>query len=148
MKNPRSAWITYTVLRLLFFAVPFALVYMLGLSLRFSLMLSAVVATVFAALISVSLSLLLLSKPREVASESIYEWRHRDRTADDIAEDEAIAAAEGVGRAGDTEPVDRSEPLEEVEPSEPVESVEHPEQAASNADEAQPREREKDPTQH
>lgn len=96
MKNPRSAWITYTVLRLLFFAVPFALVYLLGLSLRFSPMLSAIIAAVFAALISISLSLLLLSKPREVASESIYEWRHRDRTADDIAEDEAIAAA---GRA-------------------------------------------------
>ncbi|WP_162903818.1 DUF4229 domain-containing protein [Leucobacter sp. wl10] len=92
MKNPRSAWIVYTVLRLLFFAVPFALVYLLGLSLRFSPMLSAFVAAALAALISISLSLLLLSKPRDVASESIYEWRNRDRTADDIAEDDAIAA--------------------------------------------------------
>ncbi|WP_449283038.1 DUF4229 domain-containing protein [Leucobacter sp.] len=103
MKNPRSAWITYTVLRLLFFAVPFALIYLLGLSLRFSLMLSAIVAAVFAALIGVSLSLLLLTKPREAASESIYDWRNRDRTADDIAEDDAIAAAEGAAPAAGSE---------------------------------------------
>ena len=96
MKTPRSAWITYTALRLLFFAVPFALIYVLGLSLRFSMMLSALIAAVLAALISVSLSVLLLAKPREAASASIYEWRNRDRTADDIVEDESVDAVEAV----------------------------------------------------
>lgn len=86
----RKAWITYTVLRLLFFAVPFAALYVLGLSMGISVPISGVLAAVLAGLISVSLSVLLLSKPREQASESIYEWRNRDRTEDDIAEDEAI----------------------------------------------------------
>lgn len=100
VKNPRSAWITYTALRLLFFAVPFALLYVLGLSLQFSMMVSALIAAVLAALISVSLSVLLLSKSRETASESIYEWRNRDRTADDIIEDDAMDAAEAAEVAG------------------------------------------------
>ncbi|PRI11253.1 DUF4229 domain-containing protein [Leucobacter massiliensis] len=94
MKNPRTAWLVYTALRLLFFAVPFALIYLLASSMRFSLMVSALIAAIFAALISASLSLLLLAKPRETASASIYEWRNRERTADDIAEDAAIDAAE------------------------------------------------------
>ena len=82
MKTPRTAWIVYTVLRLLFFAIPFALLFVLGLW--------PWLAAVFAALIGVSLSIIFLSKPRATASESIYDWRNRDRTADDIVEDEAV----------------------------------------------------------
>lgn len=78
------------MLRLVFFVVPFAMLYVLGLALGFSMMMAGVVAAVIAALIGVSLSVLLLSKPREEASASIYEWRNRDRTADDIAEDDAL----------------------------------------------------------
>lgn len=89
--NSRRAWIVYSVLRILFFAVPFALVYALGLSLQFSMMMSAVVAVVLAALIGFSLSLLFLSKSRNAASETIYDWRNRERTADDVEEDDAIA---------------------------------------------------------
>lgn len=98
MNSPRSAWIVYTVLRLVFFAVPFALVYVLGLALGFTQMLSAVIAAVVAALIGVSLSVIFLSKQRETASESIYEWRRQERTPDSIAEDDAIEAA-GAGEA-------------------------------------------------
>ncbi len=86
MQNPRTAWLVYAVLRLLFFAVPFGVLYLLGIW--------PWIAAVFAALIGVSLSVIFLSKPRAVASESIYEWRNRDRTADDIVEDEAVEAAE------------------------------------------------------
>lgn len=82
VKNPRTAWIVYTVLRLLFFAIPFALLFVLGIW--------PWLAAVFAALIGVSLSIIFLSKPRATASESIYDWRNRDRTADDIVEDEAV----------------------------------------------------------
>lgn len=82
--NTRKAWITYTVLRLLFFAVPFALFFMIGWPWWLAL--------VAAALISLSLSIIFLSKPRETASESIYEWRTRGRTHDDIVEDEAVDA--------------------------------------------------------
>lgn len=82
MSKTRTAWITYTALRLLFFAVPFAILYLLGIWPWLS--------AVFAALIGVSLSVIFLSRPRATASESIYEWRNRDRTADDIVEDDAI----------------------------------------------------------
>ncbi|QIM15739.1 DUF4229 domain-containing protein [Leucobacter insecticola] len=84
MKNPRTAWLVYTALRLLFFAVPFAVLMLLGIWPWLS--------AIFAGLIGVSLSIIFLSKPRAVASESIYDWRNRERTADDIVEDEAIEA--------------------------------------------------------
>ncbi|MFD5601265.1 DUF4229 domain-containing protein [Leucobacter sp. NPDC058333] len=84
MKNPRTAWIVYVVLRLLFFAVPFAVLFLIGLQ--------PWLAAIFAALIGVALSVIFLSRPRATASESIYEWRNRDRTADDIVEDEATDA--------------------------------------------------------
>jgi len=80
-----TAWIVFSLLRLLFFAVPFAALYFIGWPWYFA----ALVAT----LVSVSLSVILLSKPRERAAVSIQEWRDRDRTADDIAEDAALDAA-------------------------------------------------------
>ncbi|WP_241488050.1 DUF4229 domain-containing protein [Leucobacter japonicus] len=84
MKNTRSAWLVYIVLRLLFFAVPFAALYLIGIQ--------PWLAAVFAALIGVALSVIFLSRSRATASESIYDWRNRDRTADDIVEDEAVDA--------------------------------------------------------
>lgn len=90
VSEQRKAWTTYIVLRLLFFVVPFAALYALGLALGFTMMMSGIIAAVLAALIGVSLSILLLSKPREEASESIYAWRNRDRTFDDVAEDAVL----------------------------------------------------------
>lgn len=84
------------MLRLLFFVVPFAALYALGLSLEFTMALSGIIAAVIAALVGVSLSVLLLSKPREQASASIYEWRNRDRTEDSIAEDTALDHGEDL----------------------------------------------------
>ncbi|MGW9022113.1 DUF4229 domain-containing protein [Leucobacter chromiiresistens] len=100
MNNPRTAWIVYIVLRLLFFAVPFAVLYAIGLT--------PWIAAVFAALIGVALSVIFLARTRSTASESIYEWRNRRRTADDIVEDEAVdagaaggaGASAGAGAAG------------------------------------------------
>ncbi len=90
VKNTRSAWLVYIVLRLLFFAVPFAALYLIGIQ--------PWLAAIFAALIGVALSVIFLSRSRATASESIYDWRNRDRTADDIVEDEAVDA-EGDGSA-------------------------------------------------
>lgn len=84
--STRSAWIVYSLSRLAFFAVPFAVLMLIG----WKWWLSAIVAT----LVAVSLSVIFLSKPREAAAQSVYDWRNRDRTADDIAEDEAIEAGE------------------------------------------------------
>lgn len=84
VNNPRTAWIVYIVLRLLFFAVPFTVLFLIGLQ--------PWIAAVFAALIGVALSVIFLARSRSTASESIYDWRNRDRTADDIVEDEAVEA--------------------------------------------------------
>ncbi|MBO1901575.1 DUF4229 domain-containing protein [Leucobacter weissii] len=86
--NTRKAWILYAVLRLAFFAVPFALLMLLG----WYWWAAALVATLVAA----SLSVILLSRLRETAAKGVYDWRHQDRTADDIVEDEAIETAESL----------------------------------------------------
>ena len=104
VKNPRTAWIVYTVLRLLFFAIPFALLYVLGIW--------PWLAAVFAALIGVSLSIIFLSKPRATASESIYDWRTRARTADDIVEDEAVDVSDVEASRPADEPADAEAKVE------------------------------------
>lgn len=91
VKNPRTAWIVYTVLRLLFFAVPFAVLFLLGIWPWLS--------AIFAALIGFSLSIIFLSRPRDTASESIYDWRNRDRTPDSVLEDDAVDAASDTENA-------------------------------------------------
>ena len=102
VKNPRSAWLIYIVLRLLFFAVPFAVLYVIGIQ--------PWLAAIFAALIGVALSVIFLARSRATASESIYDWRNRDRTADDIIEDEAIdAGADTATDAPGTPAVDADE---------------------------------------
>jgi hypothetical protein len=92
--NTRTAWIVYVVLRLVFFAVPFAVLYLIG----WPWWLALVVAT----LIALSLSVIFLSRQRGTASTSIYDWRNRDRTADDIVEDEALDSISGP--SPETEP--------------------------------------------
>lgn len=102
--NTRTAWIVYIVLRLAFFAAPFALLMLIG----WPWWLSAITAT----LVAVSLSVIFLSKPRETAAESIYDWRTRDRTPDDIAEDAEIAAGGDTGGAADQASADQAMPGE------------------------------------
>lgn len=110
VKNPRSAWLIYIVLRLLFFAVPFAVLYLIGIQ--------PWLAAIFAALIGVALSVIFLARSRATASESIYDWRNRDRTADDIVEDEAVdaGAEHGAGPAGDAGDAAAGPPDETVAP--------------------------------
>lgn len=80
--NQRTAWIVYSVLRLLFFAIPFAVLYLIG----WQWWLAAITAT----LIALALSVIFLYRPRSVASESVYDWRTRSRTHDDVAEDSVL----------------------------------------------------------
>ena len=82
--NTRKAWTVYIVLRLAFFAVPFAALMLIG----WPWWLAALTAT----LVGVSLSVIFLAKPRETAATSIHDWRNRDRTADDLAEDAELVA--------------------------------------------------------
>lgn len=90
------------MLRLAFFAVPFALLYFIGWPWW--------VALIIAALAGASLSVIFLHRPREAASESIYDWRNRDRTPDDIVEDDAIEASAGNASQAVPEPGDDAEP--------------------------------------
>ncbi|WP_244304445.1 DUF4229 domain-containing protein [Leucobacter viscericola] len=101
MSNPRSAWFIYIVLRLLFFVAPFVVLMLLGIWPWLS--------AVFAALIGVSLSIIFLAKPRAAASESIYDWRNRERTADDIVEDDALDGAEDPAPAAEAAPAEASD---------------------------------------
>lgn len=91
--KPQKAWATYIVLRLIFFIVPFVGLFWLSSSLSMPIIFAAALAAVLAGLIAMSLSLLFLSQSRESAAKSIYDWRHRERTADDVVEDEAVDQA-------------------------------------------------------
>ena len=86
--------------------VPFVVLYYV---IGWTWWLSGIIAT----LVAVSLSVIFLNRPREAASESIYEWRNRKRTADEIAEDDAIAHAESAGSTeaatGETAPGDAAD---------------------------------------
>lgn len=98
--NPRTAWTVYTLLRLLFFVVPFAAIMLLLHD--WPDLIAGIAAAIAAALISVSLSVLLLSKYREAASRSIHEWRNSERTADDIFEDSEIDSHTPAATDADT----------------------------------------------
>ncbi len=82
----RKTWVFYTVARLAFFIVPLIIFN----AISFELWFSAIIATLIAA----SLSVIFLRKSRDGASEAIYEWRTREKTVDDIAEDEILDSSD------------------------------------------------------
>ena len=73
------AWLTYTVLRLLFVFVPFTAFVALGMNWLF--------AIVIATGLAFGLSLLLLRKPREAAALTLYTARQRRKSDTQIAEE-------------------------------------------------------------
>jgi hypothetical protein len=77
----------YTVLRLLTFAVPLAVLMLLGIT--------PWIATILAALIGLSVSYIFLQRPREAVSRDLYDLRHgtRKKAADENAEDAVSDAA-------------------------------------------------------
>ena len=88
------SWLTYTVLRLLVFAVPLAVLLLLGV-----VWWASVIA---AALIGLCLSYIFLSRPRNAVSTDLYAARHRDKpatSADDDDEDAAIDASDASAPA-------------------------------------------------
>ena len=89
------SWITYSVLRLLVFAVPLVILLLLGIVWW--------LAVIAAALIGLCLSYIFLSRPRNAVSSDLYAVRHRDkpaRTEDDDVEDAAVENAAGENAAG------------------------------------------------
>ncbi len=89
------SWLTYTVLRLLLFVAPLAILLLVGVE--------AWISVVAAALIGLCLSYVLLRRPREAVSRDLYEVRHREKplvSADDEAEDSAIDSAVESAESG------------------------------------------------
>lgn len=80
-----SSWVTYTVLRLLAFFVPFAVLMLVNVPWY--------VSAIVAALFGLAFSYIFLRRPREQVATSIYDARHREKplvNADDESEDAAI----------------------------------------------------------
>ncbi|MFF1571499.1 DUF4229 domain-containing protein [Leifsonia sp. NPDC058292] len=83
------SWVTYSVLRLLLFAVPLAILLVLRIDWW--------IAVIAAALIGLCLSYVILRKPRDAVARDLYAARHRETpatTVDDDTEDAAVDAAE------------------------------------------------------
>lgn len=79
------AWLTYTVLRLVFFVVPFIVFWLLGFQ--------AWIAAILAAVIALALSLMLLTRFRNQTSSSIYRARAQragKKSADEQHEDDLL----------------------------------------------------------
>ncbi|MET0724888.1 MAG: DUF4229 domain-containing protein [Leifsonia sp.] len=88
-----SSWVMYTVLRLLAFFVPFAILMLAGIE----GWISALVAAVF----GLAFSYIFLRRPREKVASSIYDARHRETPVvhpDDESEDAAIDEAASADR--------------------------------------------------
>jgi hypothetical protein len=83
----------YTVLRILAFAIPLAVLLLLGFNPIFS--------TFIAALLGFSVSLLLLRRPREAVSSDLYRVRHgqKETPRDDEDTEDAVLDAPKVGTA-------------------------------------------------
>jgi len=83
------AWVSYSIYRVLLFAVPLAILLLLGIK--------GWIAAVIAAIIGLSLSFIFLRKPREDVARELYAARHREKplvTADAELEDAAMDRAE------------------------------------------------------
>ena len=86
--------VTYTVLRLLAFAVPLAVLLLLGFE--------PWIAAILAAIIGLSLSYIVLRRPREQVASSLYERRHGNHTPDTADEDAEDAHTDSSASTGTT----------------------------------------------
>lgn len=93
----KKAWVLYTVLRLLFFTVPFVgIMLLLPAEQRNGLTWGVFFAAVAAGAIAVALSVLLLSKLRQQAAAGIAHWRAKGHQNEAAEEDDLIDAAEAA----------------------------------------------------
>ena len=85
------AWLVFTVLRVLMFAVPFVILLLLGIE--------GWLAALLAAVIGLCLSYIFLRTPRDTVARGLYEVRHRDKEPvhpDAESEDAAVDRAEAA----------------------------------------------------
>ncbi|GAB3617286.1 hypothetical protein GCM10027416_18430 [Okibacterium endophyticum] len=92
--------VSYTVLRLLAFIVPLGVLLATGFN--------PYIAALTAALIGLSLSILVLRRPREAISRDLYAVRHRETPPSSPDED----VEDAIDIAGTTAPADDAQPSE------------------------------------
>ncbi|WEO77715.1 DUF4229 domain-containing protein [Cryobacterium sp. SO2] len=88
------AWLVFTVLRVLTFAIPFVLLLALAIE--------GWLAAILAAVIGLCLSYIFLRKPRDTVARGLYEVRHRTKEPvhpDAESEDAAVDAAAATDSA-------------------------------------------------
>ena len=93
------AWLVFTVLRVLLFAVPFVVLSLLGIE--------GWLAALLAAVIGLCLSYIFLRAPRDTVARGLYEVRHRDKEPvhpDAESEDAAVDRAEAGQLAAGQDP--------------------------------------------
>jgi hypothetical protein len=101
------AWLVFTVLRVLMFAVPFVILLLLGIE--------GWLAALLAAVIGFCLSYIFLRTPRDTVARGLYEVRHREKEPvhpDAESEDAAVDRAEAKDAAAD-----RAEATRATDPS-------------------------------
>jgi hypothetical protein len=96
--------VTYTVLRLLAFAVPLALLLLLNFE--------PWVATVLAAIIGLSVSYIFLRHPREKVAAELYERRHGNHVPDTQDEDAEDAVTDDKSKTDATTSAPKISPTE------------------------------------
>jgi uncharacterized membrane protein len=100
-KRRVPAWLTYTLLRLLFFAVPLVIVYLLGGNI--------VIAAFAAAIIGVCLSVIFLYRQRTQVAADLDAWRtarrsNRAEPTDEDVEDAVAGDGQNANAAASPKP--------------------------------------------
>lgn len=95
------AWLSYTLLRLLFFAVPLVVVYLLGRNI--------VIAAIAAAIMGVCLSVIFLHRQRAEVAADLDAWRtarrgNRTEPTDEDVEDAVAADGQNANAAASPKP--------------------------------------------
>lgn len=91
----RNPWVAYVVWRVLFFVIPFAVLFPLALSTNMDMFLAGLISALIASLLALALSYLLLSGRRQAVADQLATARANKgaKSRDESIEDDAVDAA-------------------------------------------------------
>lgn len=91
----RNPWIAYVVWRVMFFVVPFAVLFPLALSTNMDMFLAGLISALIASLLALALSYLLLSGRRQAVADQLAAARANKgaKPRDESIEDDAVDSA-------------------------------------------------------
>ena len=115
------AWLLFTVLRVLMFVVPFAVLLALGIE--------GWLAAVLAAIIGLCLSYIFLRTPRDSVARDLYQVRHREKEPvhpDAESEDAAVDRADAEQQRADQTREDAAEPDAAPHDADPQDATQRP----------------------